>query len=197
MNQEWNIKSRNEACQKCNKSFADGETFYSRLTFGEEGYAREDRCEPCWKAEAGDKSLSVWKTVFKAPPPPSEETLKKETAESLLRQLMETDNPAHRNVIYILAVMLERRRILIERDVQVREDGLKIRVYEHKKSQETFLVPDPELRLTELTQVQEEVLAMLGVAHAPAEKPAPAPELAPDPVPANAEQDISTTNEHE
>jgi hypothetical protein len=200
MNQEWNIKSRNETCLKCTKSFADGETFFSRLTFGEEGYAREDYCDPCWKEHAEDKALSVWKTVFKAPPPPSEETLRKETAESLLRQLMETDDVTHRNVIYILAVMLERRRIFVERDVQVREDGLKIRVYEHKKTQETFLVPDPELKLAELTQVQEEVLAMLGGAKPASASPEPAPTPAPEAAPAPAEeqsQQTSTTNEHE
>ena len=96
------------------------------------------------------------------PPPPPEEALKKETAESLLRQLIEKEDPAHANTIYILAVMLERRRILVERDVQIREDGSKLRVYEHKKTGEMFLILDPELKLAELELVQEEVVIMLG-----------------------------------
>ena len=162
MNQEWNIKSRGEACGKCTHVFTDGEGFYSYLMFNEDGYARGDFCETCWKAEAHAKAVSVWRTVFKLPPPPAEEALKKETAESLLRELMETDNPAHRNVIFILAVMLERRRIFSEKEVQIQKDGQKIRVYEHKKTGETFVIPDPELKLRELETVQNEVLAMLG-----------------------------------
>ena len=75
---------------------------------------------------------------------------------------METEDPANRNTIYILAVMLERRRILVERDVQTREDGVKVRVYEHRKTGETFLVPDPGLKLSELKSVQEVVVARLG-----------------------------------
>jgi hypothetical protein len=88
--------------------------------------------------------------------------LKKETAESLLRKLMQEDRPEHANTIYILAVMLERRRLLLERDVQVREDGMKLRIYEYRKTNETFVIPDPELKLAELEHVQEEVVAMLG-----------------------------------
>ena len=160
--QEWNIKARSDSCQTCNKPFTDDELFFSRLDFGEGGYGRRDFCSVCWNDSAKRNALSVWKGVFKLPPPPAPEALKKETAESLLRELMETEDLANRNTIYILAVMLERRRILAERDVQTREDGVKVRVYEHRKTGETFLVPDPGLKLSELKEVQEEVVARLG-----------------------------------
>ena len=75
---------------------------------------------------------------------------------------MEGEDPAKLNTIYILAVMLERKRILAEQDVQIREDGAKVRVYEHRKTGETFIITDPGLKLTELTSVQAEVVAMLG-----------------------------------
>lgn len=179
--QEWNIKSRSEACQACARPFADGEEFFSRLDFqGHEGYSRRDLCLACWDASAKQGALSVWKTVYRVPPPPPPEPLKKETAESLLRQLMESEDPSKKNTIYILAVMLERRRILAERDVQTRDDGVKVRVYEHKKTGETFLVPDPGLKLAELEQVQREVIGMLGGGRKEAEAaPAPAGDSAP------------------
>ena len=107
-------------------------------------------------------ATGVWKGVFHAPAPSPDEPLKKETAESLLRHMMETEDERHGNAIFILAVMLERRRILVERDVQTRDDGVKIRVYEHKKTNETFIIPDPQLKLAELTHVQEEVVLLLG-----------------------------------
>lgn len=160
--QDWEIRSRGEACSQCERGFADGESFYARLLFGPEGYQREDFCVACWAAVADQPAMSIWQSVFRLPPPPPPETLKKETAESLLRKLIDEDEQRHANPIYILAVMLERRRILIERDVQVREDGIKLRVYEHRHTNESFVIPDPELRLAELEHVQEEVVALLG-----------------------------------
>lgn len=114
------------------------------------------------EGESREGTVSVWKGVFHPPLPPPEEPLKKETAESLLRSLIEKNEPARKNVIFILAVMLERRRLLVERDVQTREDGSTLRVYEHRQTGDTFLVTDPHLDLNQLGQVQEEVVALLG-----------------------------------
>ena len=65
-------------------------------------------------------------------------------------------------VVFILAVMLERKKLLKERDVQKMEDGRKLRVYEHKKTGESFLIVDPELKLNALGDVQEQVALLLG-----------------------------------
>jgi len=161
--QDWDIKARGDHCSKHDQAFQDNEVFYSRLSFGDEGYVREDFCEACWaKSKAEGQGVSHWKSVYRVPAPPPEEVLRKETAESLLRKFMEEEDPSKVNVMYILAVMLERRRMFVERDVQVREDGVKLRIYEHRETGETFLIPDPELRLTEITSVQDEVVVMLG-----------------------------------
>lgn len=163
MNQpEWNIKAPSAACQVCGRAFADQEAFVSRLTFGAEGYERHDGCNGCRPEAHKTDSLSTWKSVYRVPPPPSPEPIRRETAESMLRQFMETEDPTRQNAIFILAVMLERRRILVERDVKTREDGLKLRCYEHRKTGEVFIVPDPGLRLDELEQVQQEVITLLG-----------------------------------
>jgi hypothetical protein len=162
MSTDWNIQEAAHTCTACKKDFSDGEALFSRLQFGAEGYARQDYCAVCWSDPARTGATGVWKGVYRAPAPPPEEPLKKETAESLLRHLMETEDEKHGNAIFILAVMLERRRILAERDVQTRADGVKIRVYEHKKTNETFFIPDPQLKLAALEHVQEEVVTLLG-----------------------------------
>ena len=163
MNQpEWNIKAPSAVCQVCGRTFVDQEPLISRLTFGAEGYERRDCCSGCSQETQKAESLSTWKSVFRVPPPPAPEPIRRETAESMLRQFMETEDPTRQNAIFILAVMLERRRILVERDVKTREDGLKVRCYEHRKTGEVFVVPDPGLRLDELEQVQQEVITLLG-----------------------------------
>jgi hypothetical protein len=77
--------------------------------------------------------------------------------------------------------MLERKRILAERDVQLRPDGLKVRIYEHKKTGEIFTIPDPGLRLDEVAAVQEEVNELLGIPSRNAAAAPAAPEPAPPP----------------
>ena len=158
----WDIQLRGSACLDCGKPFLDQQRYHSLLIFSEEGYVRKDYCEACSLGRSDNReSYSAWKGVFRFPPPPKEEALKKETAESLFRTLIEDDDDIHLNVIFILAVMLERKRILVERDVQDRQDGLLTRVYEHRKSGELFLITDPDLDLKALEDIQEEIVVLL------------------------------------
>jgi hypothetical protein len=162
MAQDWDIKSRGTDCCDCGKSFSDGEKYWATLKRGDEGYEREDRCDSCWTS-AELSAYSSWQGVFRLPPPPEEEALRKETAESLLRKLMELEDEAQTNVIYILALMLERKKTFVEKDVQVDDAGRVTRIYSHRKTDETFLIPDPQLELDKLEGVQQQVVDMLGV----------------------------------
>lgn len=178
MAQDWDIKSRSRVCSVTGEPFADGETIYTCLQHGEDGYQRTDVAERAWTDELRDHALSFWKSVYRAPPPPAAEPLKKETAETLLRQFISREDDARAGVMFILAVMLERKRELIERDVQTREDGTRVRIYEHRRTGEMFAIVDPELKLTELEPVQREVNELLGLvdaAEGPAEAAPPEP----------------------
>ena len=96
-------------------------------------------------------------------PLPLPETLGKQTAEDLLRQYMEEPSPQHAAARYLLAAMLERKRLLKEIESK-QEEGTLIRIYEHTKTGEVFLIPDPGFRLDQLEQVQQEVSALLSPA---------------------------------
>jgi hypothetical protein len=162
MAQEWNIRGRAGACSACQAAFTDGQTYFTRLIFQEHDYSRGDYCEPCWAAEAAPQPrYSSWKGVFRSPPADPDRRLKKETAEHLLRDLIEEANPARRNAIYILAVMLERQRVFVERELKTRADGERIVIYEHKKTAETFAIVDPQLKLSELDAVQQDIMTLL------------------------------------
>ena len=156
----WHVKKCAKACDGCEEEFQDKQILYSRLRFDEGEYTRQDFCETC--REGDGSALSTWQTVFIVPPPPAEEAIKKENAESLLRKLLAKESDKDLNAIFILTVMLERKKILVERDTQKTEDGRKLRIYEHKKTGESFMVVDPELKLDELEHVQEEVVVLLG-----------------------------------
>ena len=170
MNQDWDIKPRSNGCLKCATPFADRQPYFTRLRFTAQGYERADYCQACAPSDP-EPGYSSWKGVFKLPPAEPDRAVKKETAESLLRGLIAKGAEANSNVVYILAVMLERQRVLAEREVQTRPDGVRIRVYEHKKTGDVFTIRDPQLRLDQLAHVQQEVAAMLstpGAADTPA-----------------------------
>ena len=168
MAQEWNIRSRGHVCSVCAQPFADKIPCVSVLRETDNAYERLD-CHPaCWQGLARDwEPFSVWEGVYEAPPPAAakNEPLKKETAESLLRRLITLEDPAMQNAMYVLAVMLERGKQLVERAAKPHESGGILRVYEHKKSGDTFVVLDPRLRLDKLGEVQQQVVALLSGTH--------------------------------
>ena len=163
MSQEWNIRSRGHFCSICQKPLVDKTPVVSALKEVGDGYERFD-CHPeCWKTDTRDwQPFSLWDSVYLAPvKEEKEEPLKKEDAGELLRQLVTLDDPAMKNVVYVLAVMLERAKILVERDQKLQDDGTIRRVYEDRKQGDTFVILDPRLRLENLAEVQQQVVALL------------------------------------
>lgn len=163
---EWNIQARAHACQSCKGAFADKETFHTLLFDQKSGYERFDVCQKCWTDQfsqgATEKKgfVSYWQTIYAVPPAAPPEPIQKETAEGLLRKLMETNDPCQSAALFILAAMLERKRILKVK-AQLARDGQRIFVYEHGKTGDLFHIPDPNLQLHQLEQVQHEVLHLL------------------------------------
>jgi hypothetical protein len=147
----------------CGKDLVDKAPVVSVLHELPDGYERLD-CHPeCWKANPRDwEPFSLWEGIYVSPPPADKkEPLKKETADELLRHLIALSDPAMKNVVYVLAVMLERSKILVERDAKEQPDRTIIRVYEHRRTGESFIVLDPRIRLENLGSVQNEVVALL------------------------------------
>jgi len=142
---------------------------YSALYWREGQYVRVDLNAESWKARNDNiEPLSAWQAVFVPPPPPAAETLKKDDAESLLRRLISENAAETRNARYILALMLERKKMLRQIERQ-RQEGGSILVYEHGPTGEVWLIEDPGLKLGELKAVQEEVSNLLARAAAPVE----------------------------
>lgn len=104
--------------------------------------------------------LSHWQGLYEAAPPPTPDAIQKDTAESLLRKLMELNDPAYLAASYILAVMLERKRILRVKE-QIRSEGRRTFIYEQPKTGDIFTIPDPDLQLDQLEAVQRQVGSLL------------------------------------
>jgi hypothetical protein len=162
---EWNIQSRAHACTACGKGFVDKEVYHTLLFDEKADFRRSDICQACWQKQysegARDRKgfISYWHGVFAAPTP-RVEAIQKENAESLLRKLIELNDPRYIPAGYILAVMLERKRLLKVKE-QLTRDGHRVFIYEQPGTGDVFTIIDPALQLNQLEQVQHDVAHLL------------------------------------
>ena len=155
---DWEIKARAHTCARTGREFEPGENFYTLLVREGDGFRREDLSEEAW-AERNEniQPFSFWRSKYEPPAPPPPEPLPRDDAESLLRKLIKENDPAYANVRYILAVMLERKRLL--RPVESTDSDML--VYEHVATGETLVLANPHLGLDRIPEVQREVSALL------------------------------------
>jgi hypothetical protein len=162
---EWNIQSRAHTCAACGHHFADKELYHTLLFDEKKDFQRSDVCVPCWERQYSEGArerkgfISYWHGIFEAPVA-APDPIQKDTAESLLRKLIELNDPRYIPAGYILAVMLERKRLLKVKEQFVR-DGKRVFVYEHPKTGDLFTIVDPALQLNQLEQVQHDVADLL------------------------------------
>ena len=160
LSSEWAIKHRADSCAVTERPFVPGEYFYTLLYHGADGYRREDLSEDAWQNRNENiRPFSFWKSRFEPLPAKPPETLPKENAEQLFRRLMALDSPPA-NACYVLAAMLERKRVLKQVKTEETPEG-RVLIYEQASTGDVFVVPDPQLHLDELENVQNEVAELL------------------------------------
>ncbi len=164
INEQWNIKSRAHVCAGSGRSFTEGEVFHTALFEIKDGtLERRDYSTEVWSAADGPAkdAFSHWRSAY-APPIREEkkETMHKESAEELLRRLVTEDEAHTENARFILAVMLERQKILRQTDSH-KIGETKLLIYEHRKTGDVLLIRDPEIPLADVDKVQAEVTLLL------------------------------------
>ena len=175
---EWNLQSRAHGCQACQRPFEDKQAYHTLLFEEKQQFHRLDVCEPCWKDQYSQGAherkgfISYWSGVYEAPPAAAPDPIQKENAESLLRKLIELNDPRHAAAGFILAVMLERKRLLKVKE-QIMREGQRVFIYEQPKTGDIFTIPDPNLQLNQLEQVQKDVAELLEKGLNPPAEPAP------------------------
>ncbi|PWU08580.1 MAG: hypothetical protein C5B47_04520 [Verrucomicrobia bacterium] len=164
MQQDWEIKKRAHVCTHTGKEFQKGELFYTLLFREDGGFRREDLCEAAWIAHKDSLSgsginrpFSFWKSRYQPSAPPAPEPIAKKDSETVLRRLIAQNNPVHTNLIYILALLLERKRLLRA----IESEDKDTLVYEYPATGEMFLVRNPHLELDQIPAIQREVADLL------------------------------------
>tara|TARA_R110002096_G_scaffold16106_19_gene55070 strand:+ start:7731 stop:8318 length:588 start_codon:yes stop_codon:yes gene_type:complete len=165
--QNWKIRSRSSKCTVSGRGFEDGDYYFTCIYEDPEsdGFIREDLCQEVWEERQKDgEPFSFWRAKYEMPLQEDETSspsgIEKGSAEQLLQKMVDDDDPRMDKARYILAAKLEREKRL--KQVDTRDVGdRRMLIYEHRKTGEVLIIADPEIRLEEVEQVQEEVVAML------------------------------------
>lgn len=177
--ESWHVRNRGRECAATGIPFSEGQPIVTALFPDPDssGYLRKDFTEDAWENFdlKSEPAFSSWRTNFQ-PNAPAEtpQPVTKQNAGELLRTLVEEDLEHTENTRYILAVMLERQKLLRETDARPTATGI-LRIYEHRKTGEIFIVKDPNIPLSDVESVQQEVIRLLSPERQPEPSPDPPP----------------------
>ena len=163
---DWNIQSQAQICHGCQRPFQAREVLHTLLFDNKSVYERLDICQACWQAQYGQGAtdrkgfISHWQALYAEPPTSRPDPIQKETAETLLRKLITENNPDLAGARFILAVMLERKRIFKVKS-QVVQDNQRFFIYEHGPTGDVFTIADPNLQIHQLEAVQKDIARLL------------------------------------
>lgn len=165
---DWRLKPRAQRCVACGWPFAPGGLGHSLLMpEADGGFGRRDLCPGCFSALSYDEratASAAW--TFSLPATSASrkavaETAHRASAETVLRTLVERGDPRDRASIYVLALLLERGKHIVERQVTTDGAGRRVHVYEYRGSGELISVTEPSFADIDLPTVQRQVAALL------------------------------------
>lgn len=165
INTNWEVQKCALSCSKCETEFKDAEQLRTVLYFNQDNSVeRKDFCANCFSAELKTKDSISWKVTFKAKKKEGEVQDKKAIVEELFKEYLHSSEPVHSKYCYIMALMLERKKILVEKKdkkITSKSSGRRMFFYEHAKSGEVFIVHDPDIDLFEISSLQREITDIL------------------------------------
>ena len=168
---DWDIQKGKTQCGKCQSRFLDDQPYHSLLRLDADPLVRDDYCQRCWAQEvaatlAGLVRYAAWSGRMKIVLPiPKEEPIPKDHAQALFRRLLSSQDPNTKRVLFVLAVMLERKKILKRQTVIGGNGGgdnkKQMLLYTHAQTTESIVIEDPQIPLAGWNEVQQEVKRLL------------------------------------
>ena len=192
MVEKYSIKSRAHCCHVTGEAFEEEQPFIAAIFPDPEssGYLRLDYSIESWDAREDETiPFSFWRSHYKPPVKEEDNQVTPHDPETLFAKLVEEDEAHTENARFILAAMLERKKIIRETDTQQLPTGL-LRIYENRKTGDVFIVKDPQIALVDVESIQEEVQQLLD----PEKYAEPEPESSSDTDEATAPSDSGDQN---
>lgn len=163
------IPKRSKVCFSAQEVLSPGMDYYSLLIENNtHEYVRQDFCAVCWSKfldlpDGKKKTLGKhWKSKVpvkkEAPQVPQN---RDEQILSLLRNSLSGDMPEDREMSFVLALYLARKRFMILRKEMRQEDKTVIQLYEIPETEEMILIPKIELSSLQIEDIQLKIAKKL------------------------------------
>jgi hypothetical protein len=157
---DWKLGRTEERCATCGHAFAEGETYVSALfELPSSDFRRGGYCERCYPPSDGEP-FSFWRTRRSAPV--RSKKLNLDQVKELFLRFVGSAEPADREVAYLLALLLMRKKRL--RLKETRSDGeTRWLVLESNLGEGPFPVADPVITAERLEALDREIRDLLVV----------------------------------
>ena len=176
---EWKITKFGQSCALCSKKIEIGEICCSALFDPgmQDGkptpdFARRDYCVACFEAHPPEGMYYYWKLA--APDPsvkasPKKQVLDVDSVLDFFRRLASDPDPTKRPLAFVLALMLDRKKVLKFTGEKRGSDGDSVLVFAMRRGGggETFELIPPGLDENELAAASAEINQLLGFAPPP------------------------------
>lgn len=174
---DWKIAKATQACCLCRQPFGPGQAYYSALFQAQDSFSRQDYCAGCfqdkrpenvfyfWKATAPDQEAEARRAGHRRRP-----VVDIEYVFEFFKRLEEgavsgqNSGAAQRLAFrYILALMLTRKKMLVQDGRKAGANGGEIQVFREKRGGQAHEVSVPALSPDEVTAVTAELGVLLGL----------------------------------
>jgi hypothetical protein len=163
---DWKFRRRQGWCGACEKRFAEGERHASSLFVVGEELRRDDLCSNCWQARGGRDELVHWFTRHREGKRGLQLDLG--TLEHLFVRLEERAEPRVRELRYVLALLLLRKRRL-KLDRILRDTGGEAMLVHRPRRKESFRVFVFDFAPERLQELRGDLMHLLEGAEPPSE----------------------------
>ena len=161
MSAPYKLQRRARECMGCERPFDPDATIVSAIYESGEAFVRRDLCEECFENAAG--SYSHWRTR-QPPPPEPRHTIDFDLALSFLERLIAEADPRRAGLVYVLTLLLSRkRRISIRQTQRLPEGELLTIVFPGPEDDITAQVRGPRLTAEDVTGLQAALSRLLGI----------------------------------
>jgi hypothetical protein len=156
---DWEMPRRGEACVACGRDFKPGDMIRAYLYESPEGYERRDHCADCRPPDE-PPAIGVWRTRRPEPAVKRVHSFDREAVYHFFRRLEDADTPEQRQLRFVLALLLWRKRVLkLDRSDAV--DGAELWHFTVPRSEETHAVERPDLDEEQLERLSTQLEALL------------------------------------
>ena len=156
---EWKIGKGGSGCTRCQKSFEDGEVYFSTIRQEVDLVQRYDYCGACFEPEKDGGETVFWRTR-KSIEEPARKTVNFEVLKGIFFKMLPVEDRVFKEMAYLLALILIRKKVLKLKEFLTR-DGVDCMAVRRKTGDPLFYVEVPLLRDEEIALLREKLSDLL------------------------------------